>query len=217
MLLATIWPRVFTPAALYCTPCTPWIAVASSGVSVLALPWPMRTPPCMKLPALTMIMLVPADWICASIEVCAPVPSATIVMTAATPMIMPSIVSAVRILFRFSAFTATRRIIRNDIRLLYDATSAGCGSAASSSSAPPGHRLVGYHLTVAERDHPRAVFRDVRLVRNQHHGDSALFVQALEDAHHFDAGFRVEVSGRLVGQQNRRVVDQRARDRDALL
>jgi hypothetical protein len=60
------------------------------------------------LPAETMIMLVPADWICASIEVCAPVPSATMVMTAATPMIIPSIVSAVRILLRLSAFTAMR-------------------------------------------------------------------------------------------------------------
>src|SRR5207248_807574 len=42
-------------------------------------------------------------------------PSATIVMTAATPMIMPSIVSAVRILFRPSAFNAIRKIIRIDM------------------------------------------------------------------------------------------------------
>ena len=49
------------------------------------------------------------------------------------------------------------------------------------------------------------------------HRDAALLVQALEDAHHFDARPRVEVAGRLVGQQDRRVVDQRARDRDALL
>ena len=54
-------------------------------------------------------------------------------------------------------------------------------------------------------------------VRDEHHGDAALPVQTLEDAHHFDAGSRVEVPGRLVRQQNRRVVDQRARDRDALL
>ena len=49
-----------------------------------------------------MIMLVPAVAICASIDDCAPVPSATMVMTAATPMIMPSIVSAVRSLFRLA-------------------------------------------------------------------------------------------------------------------
>ncbi len=69
----------------------------------------------MKLPAFTMIMLVPADWICASIEVCAPLPSATIVITAATPMIMPSIVSAVRILLRPSALSAIRKIMRIDM------------------------------------------------------------------------------------------------------
>ena len=64
MLPATTWPRVLTPGATYCTPGRSRIAIASSGVSVLALPWPMRTPPCWKLPALTMIMLVPAAWIC---------------------------------------------------------------------------------------------------------------------------------------------------------
>ncbi len=80
-------------------------------------------------------VFVPIVWICASIDDCAPVPSATIVMTAATPMIMPSIVSAVRILFRLSALIAMRRIIRNDMPAPYDAASAGCASAASSSSA----------------------------------------------------------------------------------
>src|SRR4030095_16660313 len=57
----------------------------------------------------------PADWICASIEVCAPLPSATIVMTAATPTIMTSIVRAVPHLLRVRVWTAIRTIIRNDI------------------------------------------------------------------------------------------------------
>src|SRR6187401_2909633 len=75
----------------------------------------MRTPPCWKLPALTMIMLVPAAWIYVSIDDCAPVPSATIVITADTPMIMPSMVSAVRILLRASALNATRSTIKSDM------------------------------------------------------------------------------------------------------
>ena len=176
----------------------------------------------------TMIMLVPADWICASIDVCAPVPSATIVMTAATPMIMPSIVSAVRILLRFSALTAIRRIIRNDMAAPY----AGQPTVASDRRRPLGAQRVHAELvrrpaarapairddlTVAERHDARAVLGDVHLVRDQHHGDAALLVQALEDPHHFDAGPRVEVPGRLVREQDRRVVDQRAGDRDALL
>ena len=62
-----------------------------------------------------MIMLVPAAWICVSIDDCAPVPSATIVITAETPMIMPSMVRAVRILLRASALNAMRSTIRNDM------------------------------------------------------------------------------------------------------
>ena len=72
----------------------------------------MRTPPVEKLPALTMIMLVPADLTRSSMVVRAPVPSATIVMTAPTPMIIPSIVRMVRILLRLSAFSAIRSVIR---------------------------------------------------------------------------------------------------------
>ena len=34
--------------------------------------------------------------------------------------------------------------------------------------------------------------------------------------HDLDAGLRVEIPGRLVGEQNRGVVDERAGDRDAL-
>ena len=62
-----------------------------------------------------------------------------------------------------------------------------------------------------------AVFRDVALVRDEQHGDAALDVQALEDPHDLDARPRVEVAGRLVRQQDRRVGDQRAGDRHALL
>ena len=77
------------------------------------MPWLM--PPRLKLPARTMIRLVPADWIWASICCWAPVPMASRVITAAIPMIKPSIVSTVRILFRPSAFNATRKIMKKDI------------------------------------------------------------------------------------------------------
>src|SRR5262252_2920026 len=224
-LPATSWPRVFTPAALYCTPCTLRMAFASSGVSVLALPWPCRTPPCVKLPALTMIMFVPADWIWLSIEVCAPVPRATMVITAATPMIIPSMVSAVRILFRLSAFTAIRRIITKDMNAPVPSSVRSrrrfCRRRQRREfflgCAPPGHGAIGNRLSVTECHDSGAVLRDVDLVCDEYDGDSALAIQALENPHDFDAGFRVEVPGRLVGQQDRRVVDQRARDGDALL
>src|SRR6186997_3093984 len=228
MLPATTWPRVLTPGAMYCTPGTSRMASASSGVSELALPWPMRTPPCWKLPALTMIMLVPADWICVSIDDCAPVPSATIVITADTPMIMPSMVSAVRILLRASALKATRNTINKDMPIAFCLQpSAFCFSYCLldrgqvgelvGGGAPVGDGAIGLHHAVAERHDARAVLGDIRFVRDQHDGDAALDVEALEQPHHLDAGSRIEVAGRLVGQQDRRVVDQRARDRHALL
>ncbi len=107
--------RVFAPAAAYWTLGSPLIAVASSGVIVVELPWPMRTPPCEKLPAFTRIMFVPADLTRSSMVVRAPVPSATIVMTAPTPMIIPSMVSTVRSLLRLSALSAIRRVMKTDM------------------------------------------------------------------------------------------------------
>src|SRR5262249_42594996 len=109
------WARLLAPAAAYCTPGGCLMAKASSGVSGVELPWPMRTPPCEKLPAFTMIMLVPADLTRSSIVVRAPVPSATIVMTAPTPMIIPSIVRTVRSLLRLSALSAIRRVMKIDM------------------------------------------------------------------------------------------------------
>ena len=61
------------------------------------------------------IRFVPVARTCSSIIALAPVPSATMAITAATPMIMPSIVSAVRSLFRPSALKATRNVINSDI------------------------------------------------------------------------------------------------------
>ena len=90
-------------------------AAASSGVMVVEFPWPMRTPPVEKLPAITMIMLVPADFTRSSIVVRAPVPRPTIVITAPTPMIIPSIVRMVRILLRLSALSAIRRVMKIDM------------------------------------------------------------------------------------------------------
>ena len=56
---------------------------------------------------------------------------------------------------------------------------------------------------------------DVGLVGDEHDGVARL-VEALEERHDLDAGLRVEVAGGLVGEQDRRIVHQRARDGDAL-
>ena len=56
---------------------------------------------------------------------------------------------------------------------------------------------------------------DVGFVRDQDDGVAGL-VQAGEQRHDLGAGLRVEVAGRLVGEQDRRVVHERARDGHAL-
>ena len=65
-------------------------------------------------------------------------------------------------------------------------------------------------------DAPR-VIGDLWFVRHEDHRQSALAVQALEDAHDLSAGARVESTRRLVRQNDRRLVDQGAGDRDTLL
>ena len=70
-------------------------------------------------------------------------------------------------------------------------------------------------LTVANEDDAMRVHGDVVLVRDQHDG-VALLMQPLEQRHDFVAGGGIEVAGRLVREQNRGSIHQRARDRDTL-
>ena len=113
---ATTCSRVLTAAARYCASGTrSRMASTSSALSRGDWPIPMLMPPRLELPARTVIMFVPADWIWVSISCCAPWPRPTIVMTAATPMIIPSIVRLVRILLRPSALSAIRKTISTDI------------------------------------------------------------------------------------------------------
>ena len=62
-----------------------------------------RTPPKRPLPGLTMIMLEPICPISARMLCFEPLPMASIAMTEATPMMMPSIVRKQRILLLSSA------------------------------------------------------------------------------------------------------------------
>src|SRR5687767_11190977 len=227
-----IWPRVCAPAATYWTPGSSLRAAASSGVIVVELPWPILTPPVEKLPAFTMIMLVPADFTRSSMVVRAPVPRPTIVMTAPTPMIIPSIVRTVRILLRFSALSAIRRVMKIDMCFLAHrglrlnerrrhvrGVVVGRRQVLELLDRHPPVRdlLIELDLAVPELDQPRAVFGDIHFVRDEHHGDAVFHVQLLEDVHDLDARPCIEVSSRLVREDDRRLVDQRPRDGDALL
>ena len=75
---------------------------------------------------------------------------------------------------------------------------------------------VGAQPAVAELQHAAGEARHVGLVRDQHDRDAGA-VQLLEQRHDLEAGAAVERAGRLVGEDQDRLVDQRPRDRDALL
>ena len=77
--------------------------------------------------------------------------------------------------------------------------------------------LVAHHLAVDQLDDAALHLIDEAGLVGGHHDGRAAGVDAGEQLHDVDGGGRVEVSGRLVGQQHLRAVDQSARDRDALL
>src|SRR5688572_20523851 len=165
--------RRLTPGAMYCTSGTSFlIASTSSGFRLAAAPDPPRTPPIVKLPAEMVTMFVPPALICASICACAPVPSATSVITAETPMIMPSIVSAVRILLRASAFRAIRVVMTGDMVILDFKICERqlCNNRQRCQFCvgipPVGYRDVVDNAAVPEGDDTRRILGDVVLVRD---------------------------------------------------
>ena len=77
--------------------------------------------------------------------------------------------------------------------------------------------LVARQPAVLERDHAAAHLVDHLAVVGDHQDRRTRAVDSVKQLHDPDRRVRVEVPGRLVADQERRVVDDRARDRDALL
>src|SRR6266404_914979 len=94
----------------------------------------------------------------------------------------------------------------------------------SVSSAPsslrsfvPATTFVAGEPPVLELDDALAHLVHHLAVVRHHQNRRAAAVDAVEKLHDPDGGVGVEVAGRLVADEKRRVVDERARDRDALL
>ena len=111
---ASTCSRSRTSGLIATTYFNPAIASASPTVIVGALPQPPRMPPWVKLPEKTVITLSPMLLTWSSICLVAPEVRLTEPMTAPTPMMMPSIVSSERILFRSRA----RRAILSEAKIL---------------------------------------------------------------------------------------------------
>jgi hypothetical protein len=77
--------------------------------------------------------------------------------------------------------------------------------------------MIDDNAPVAEADHAAGLRSNIRLVRDQHDGEPAFAVEALEDRHDLAAGLGVERPCRLVGQQHERLIYERPGNCDALL
>src|ERR1700693_2085376 len=96
----TTWapPRTYGAASATSGHCA-GMSFASASDSVTALPVPSRTPDLLVLPGVMMMMLLPMLAIWSWMRCVAPEPIDTVAITLATPITMPSMVSAERSLF----------------------------------------------------------------------------------------------------------------------
>ena len=78
-------------------------------------------------------------------------------------------------------------------------------------------RVLRVAAAVAQRQLRFGQRRQRRVVRHQHQGRLARMIDGQQQIHDVPAVGAVEIAGRLVGEQDRRIVGQRAGNRDPLL
>src|SRR4051794_10909062 len=83
-------------------------------------------------------------------------------------------------------------------------------------SPPTNDRMIAQNASITHFNDALCVLRHLRLVGDEHDGDS-LIVQLLKERHYLNGHVTVEISGRLIGQQQPGLRHERTRDRDALL
>src|SRR5688500_5577680 len=111
--------------------------------------------------------------------------------------------------------SGARRNAKNASRDVYEAIYSLGGEIAARIGRFEGVPDDGPMLELQD---PRPlVLRQERAVVGHEQDRHAAQVDVLEDAQHLERVLLVEVAGGLVRQEHERVVDQRPRDRDALL
>jgi len=76
---------------------------------------------------------------------------------------------------------------------------------------------IGRDASVDEADMALGVGGDIFIMGDKHDGDAALFIELAEQFHQITASRRIEIAGRLVGEDDGGIGDQGAGDGDALL
>src|SRR4051794_4646436 len=103
------------------------------------------------------------------------------------------------------ALEVTRRLVFEDGHVLEDF--AGAGTFLENFVAPD--------FSIAKKQVALGELIDVRFVSDQDNRQTLVFVQLLKDVHDLDGGATVEVASGLVGQEDARMIDEAARDRNA--
>ena len=123
--------------------------------------------------------------------------------------------------------SAVRRLLRRALfrtRPMNFMSSSG-GPGRSSRNRPPTllDRSIAYRCALLDQrallevQEVRGALGRVRIVRHHHDRLLELLIQPLQERQNLAGRLGVEIAGRLVGEQQRRVGDDRARDGDALL
>src|SRR6476661_2732151 len=107
------------------------------------------------------------------------------------------------------------------IRVFVASGSVGCGEVCRGArlalDAVDAAGLVAHERAVGELDDPLAQLVDDLVVVGGHDDGRAGAVDPVQQAHDAQAGGRVEVAGGLVGDEDRRLVDEGPGDGHALL
>ena len=174
-----------------------WSAATSASVScVVLVEVPPRRPPSDGV-VVTISTLEPSASICFSTALEEPVPTAISTITEPTPIIKPEDRQPRAQLVRGQPRERDRRRSRSR---------RASGVRVLSATICPSRTRITRRAWAAISS--SWVIRMIVLPCR---------VQAVEDRHHLLRGGRVEVAGRLVGEDHGRVGDERARDRDPLL
>src|SRR5690554_1277354 len=192
-------------------------ASASPRTSVSTLP--VRTAPMRARLGRMVIRLAPEERICASTLDFAPSAMASTEITAATPITIPSAVSAVRIRFEISERSAVRIVSRKStLALRLRASPIGERARDIRHKAIDhffGRSIVG-DLPIVEADRPLHLPRDVEIVCDDH--ECAPFaVKLVKEAEHISARPAIERTRRFIAEQDRGLRHERARDGYPLL
>src|SRR5690625_3699064 len=199
--------------------------IASASLTVTVGPTGPRMRPPRPPPneVVTVSRLVPRSVRLLVISRCTPAPTEVSVTTEETPMMIPRVVRIERMMFALMLRQArvntskAPRPARRDPFARSTALVVGLPRRALLIATRPNGRklrllpLVGLDQAVAQLDDPLRLLGDLRFV-GDYYDRRALAVQLVEEPHYLLAGTGVEVAGRFVGEEQRRVHGEGAGD-----